>query len=186
LANYRFGFNGQESDNEVYGDKQSYNFEFRMLDARLGRFWSVDPLADKYPGLSPYAYCNNSPVNLIDPDGNAPIPSWAWLSNGVRILSVKGNIGAENIKIKESISLSKDESEKAGQISQWSGFSSSTLKQDKDGNSYFEGTVMSRGLFGKAKKTGINVTSPTVKPDNGYAPSEIWMSKEYKNSLNSK
>jgi hypothetical protein len=30
---------------------------------------SVDPLADKYPGLSPYAYCAWNPVKLVDPDG---------------------------------------------------------------------------------------------------------------------
>ena len=30
---------------------------------------SVDPLADKYPGISPYAYCNWNPVKNIDPDG---------------------------------------------------------------------------------------------------------------------
>ena len=30
---------------------------------------SVDPLADKYPGISPYAYCAWNPVKLVDPDG---------------------------------------------------------------------------------------------------------------------
>ena len=30
---------------------------------------SVDPLADKYPGISPYAYCNWNPVKNIDLDG---------------------------------------------------------------------------------------------------------------------
>lgn len=30
---------------------------------------SVDPMSDKYPSLSPYAYCANNPVKLVDPDG---------------------------------------------------------------------------------------------------------------------
>jgi len=30
---------------------------------------SVDPMADKYPGISPYAYCAWNPVKLVDPDG---------------------------------------------------------------------------------------------------------------------
>jgi hypothetical protein len=30
---------------------------------------SVDPLADKYPSISPYAYCAWNPVKLVDPDG---------------------------------------------------------------------------------------------------------------------
>lgn len=31
---------------------------------------SVDPLADKYPGISPYAYCAWNPIKYVDPDGN--------------------------------------------------------------------------------------------------------------------
>lgn len=34
---------------------------------------SVDPLADKYPGNTPYMYCNGNPIMLIDPDGMSPI-----------------------------------------------------------------------------------------------------------------
>ncbi|MBI2416894.1 MAG: RHS repeat-associated core domain-containing protein [Ignavibacteriales bacterium] len=37
----------------------------------MGIWYGVDPLADKYPGLSPYNYCLNNPVNSVDPDGMA-------------------------------------------------------------------------------------------------------------------
>ena len=30
---------------------------------------SVDPMADKYPSISPYAYCAWNPIKLVDPDG---------------------------------------------------------------------------------------------------------------------
>jgi RHS repeat-associated protein len=73
LTNYRFGFNGQESDNEVYGEKSSYAFEFRNYDARLGRWWGIDPLREKYPSWSPYSFAMNSPIRFIDIDGKGPI-----------------------------------------------------------------------------------------------------------------
>ena len=46
-----------------------YDYGARHYDAALGRFTTVDPLADKYYGYSPYAYCANSPLLFVDPDG---------------------------------------------------------------------------------------------------------------------
>lgn len=41
------------------------------MDHELMTGWlSVDPMADKYPSISPYAYCAWNPVKLVDPDGN--------------------------------------------------------------------------------------------------------------------
>ena len=62
IGGYRYFFNGQEGDNEVFGENSLFAFEYRMHDARLGRFWSVDPLADKYPWNSTYAFCENTPI----------------------------------------------------------------------------------------------------------------------------
>jgi RHS repeat-associated protein len=66
---YRFGFNGQEKDNELKGVGNSLDFGARMYDSRLGRWLSLDPLAAKYPTLSPYNFVGNSPLMFIDPDG---------------------------------------------------------------------------------------------------------------------
>ncbi len=70
---YRFGFNGKENDNEVKGDANSYNFDARMLDPRLGRWLSVDPKAGKYPSESPFVFVGNSPLIAIDPDGEEKV-----------------------------------------------------------------------------------------------------------------
>jgi len=44
-------------------------FGARYYDPELSIWLSVDPMAHKTPGVSPYAYCVNNPVRLIDPDG---------------------------------------------------------------------------------------------------------------------
>jgi hypothetical protein len=41
----------------------------RIYDPRLGRFLSVDPLATKYPELTPYQFASNTPIRAIDLDG---------------------------------------------------------------------------------------------------------------------
>jgi RHS repeat-associated protein len=69
IGGYRYFFNGQEVDNEVFGENSLFAFEFRMHDARLGRFWSVDPLAAKYPWNSTYAFAENSPIGYLEMEG---------------------------------------------------------------------------------------------------------------------
>jgi len=66
---YRYGFNGQEGDGEIYGDKLNYAFQYRMYDARIGRFWSVDPLRSDYPWNSTYAFAENRVIDGIDLEG---------------------------------------------------------------------------------------------------------------------
>jgi len=68
---YRRGFNGMEKDDEVKGGGNSYVTHYRMLDPRLGRWLSIDPLAHQFPWQSPYMFCDGNPINKIDPDGRA-------------------------------------------------------------------------------------------------------------------
>lgn len=63
---YKFGFNNQEKDSEL-GD--AYAFEYRIHDARLGRFLSVDPLAPEYPWNSTYAFAENKVIQAIELEG---------------------------------------------------------------------------------------------------------------------
>jgi len=48
-----------------------YDFEARMYDPTLGRFMTMDRMAEKYYPLSPYAYCGNNPVRYIDEHGDS-------------------------------------------------------------------------------------------------------------------
>lgn len=68
-TNYRFGFNGKEKDNEIMGEGNNYDFGARILDPRLGRFLSVDPLAKKFAYQGTYNYAENNPIRFIDIDG---------------------------------------------------------------------------------------------------------------------
>ena len=67
-ANYRFGFNGQEKDDEIAGKGNFNTAEFWEYDSRLGRRWNLDPVEDV--GVSPYACFRNDPIHLSDPNGD--------------------------------------------------------------------------------------------------------------------
>ena len=59
-------FNGKEKDSE--SGFHYYGARYYWSEVLTG-WLSVDPMADKYPGVSPYAYCVWNPVKLVDPDG---------------------------------------------------------------------------------------------------------------------
>ncbi|MGX5691529.1 RHS repeat-associated core domain-containing protein, partial [Arcticibacter tournemirensis] len=60
--NYRY--TGQEFDAET----ELQNFRARMYDSDLGIFYGTDPEEQYY---SPYVYCGNNPVQMIDPSGRS-------------------------------------------------------------------------------------------------------------------
>ena len=62
-----YKYNGKELD-RING-LDWYDYGARNYDAALGRWHVVDPLAEKYYNVSPYAYCGNNPMNRIDPNG---------------------------------------------------------------------------------------------------------------------
>jgi len=74
----RYKFNGKELDPQT----GYYYYGARYYDPVVSRWLSIDPLAEKYPGLSPYNYTANNPVMLVDPDGK-------WVKDS------KGNLVAE-------------------------------------------------------------------------------------------
>jgi len=68
---YRYGFNGQEKDDEIKGSGNSYDFGDRIQDPRIGgRFLSLDKFADKNPTFSPYVFADNNPIIYVDQGGN--------------------------------------------------------------------------------------------------------------------
>jgi RHS repeat-associated protein len=68
-GSYRYGFNGKESDDEISGTGNQYDYGFRIYNPRIGKFLSVDPLAWSYPMLTPYQFSSNNPILFVDLDG---------------------------------------------------------------------------------------------------------------------
>ena len=62
-----YKYNGKELDTKK--GLNWYNYGARHYDASLGRWFVVDPLAEKMYSWSPYGYCRNNPVLFIDPNG---------------------------------------------------------------------------------------------------------------------
>ena len=66
---YWFGFQGQEAENEIWGEGNASFYKYRISDNRLGRFFAVDPLAPQYPHNSPYAFSENRVIDGVELEG---------------------------------------------------------------------------------------------------------------------
>lgn len=65
---YRFGYNGQEKDNEIAGVGNHNTAEFWEYDTRVGRRWNTDPVVK--PWESSYACFANNPIWYSDVNGD--------------------------------------------------------------------------------------------------------------------
>jgi len=81
-STYRYGFQGQEMDNEFKGKGNSVNYKYRMHDPRLGRFFAVDPLTSKYPHYTPYSFSGNKVIHMIELEGLEEAPTRIGSSEG--------------------------------------------------------------------------------------------------------
>ncbi|MCX6232915.1 MAG: hypothetical protein NTZ33_15405 [Bacteroidetes bacterium] len=74
----RFGFNGQEKDQEIYNNQSTTTALFWEYDARIGRRWNRDPKSDA--SISNYASFANNPIWFCDPFGDtmriAGVSTW--------------------------------------------------------------------------------------------------------------
>ena len=84
-----YKFNGKELDEET----GLYYYGARYMQPVASIWYGVDKLFEKYPCVSPYTYCVDNPLTLIDPDGKVVIPvhgtwsgPWTWKNlNGIKI-----------------------------------------------------------------------------------------------------
>lgn len=74
----------------------TYDYGARQYDPILCRWDRVDPLAEKYYGISPYAYCANNPIKSIDPDGKAIETLWDVANVALDATSFVTNVASGN------------------------------------------------------------------------------------------
>jgi len=81
---YRYGFNGKETDNET--GLQDYGF--RIYNPSIGKFLSVDPLSRDYPWNSTYAFAENRPIDGVDLEGLEYVSAVNWASTNIGNYSI--------------------------------------------------------------------------------------------------
>ena len=98
---------GQNLQPYKYNDKEldtrnglnMYDYSARYMDFAFPHFPTADPLAEMYYSISPYVYCANNPINLIDPDGRmfGP-PDNPGLGTKIKALAKAWFVGDANYK----------------------------------------------------------------------------------------
>ncbi|MDR2407164.1 MAG: hypothetical protein LBE13_03505 [Bacteroidales bacterium] len=131
----RWGFSGKEK--QTVRDLGFLDFGARMLETEIGRWFVIDPLAEKYYSVSPYVYCVNNPLKYIDPDGE-DIYMYYYVSN---------NKNEEDDAMFMAAALTRSlDMLKSGQI--------------KDGDAYVFRTISDLGKLKESVESTVEELSP--------------------------
>ena len=139
-----YKYNGKELD--LMHGLNLYDYSARYYESSIGRFTSVDPLAEMYYNISPYAYVANSPIKHIDEEGK-------WINN------VIGGIFGAAVEYGSQVAVNVAKN----------GFNSDAFTKNIDlvdiGVAAIEGAITSGASVAKnvVKKAAITATAEVIK-----------------------
>ena len=131
----KYKFEGKELDRTFGLD--NYDIHARQYFAMMPSWDRIDPLAEKYYGISPYVYCEGNPVNFIDPTGCS---TQVVMIDSTRYMVVDGNLDDNDRNIYVVAWNNDGKLERTGQVigqsaTMWSFYNS-------DSNSWEQGSVI--------------------------------------------
>jgi hypothetical protein len=91
---YKYGFNGQEKDDEVYGVGNLNTAQFWEYDTRLGRRWNIDPIVKHWE--SGYATFHNNSILFTDVLGLDPVKKYSLRQRLSNFFHAKGYMNRAN------------------------------------------------------------------------------------------
>ncbi len=112
----KYKYNGKELQDEVINGKKLnwYDYGARNYDPTIGRWMNIDAYAEKAPGLTPFRYGFNNPINVIDPDGNFerdPLYSSVTITGGKGSFSMSASESTYTLTTESGVSIQVSASE---------------------------------------------------------------------------
>ena len=134
-------------------------YDARYYDPNKGTYNSRDVYFEKQPWMSPYAQCNNNPVNFIDPDGRDPIYAQNFWGN-VKRIGDDGQCGSGSYLVQGSVKKDVKAATKAGAFYAGSLAESTTVMHIPTGQ-------IQKDVQQTATATINSGTSPETRVENG-------------------